>query len=455
MDKLEISSEKELKEWLSSKEKPKIDWRIGTEHEKFIFSLDSHKPIPYFGDQGIKKLLINLKKQTSWVPIEENKNIIGLKAKDGSSISLEPGGQLELSGAPLKNLHMTCDETGKHLNEMKKALKPLGLGMAGFGFHPSAEIDECYFMPKGRYKIMREWMPKVGSMGVDMMLRTCTIQVNLDYSDETDMVRKFKNSLKIQPIITALFANSPFRNGSLSGFVSMRTEVWRNTDKVRCGIPECVFEEDFGYSSWINYLLDIPMYFLYRNGEYFDVAGQSFRSFLKGNLKGFEGQRPTIKDFEDHLTIAFPDVRLKGYLEMRGADGGPWNRICALPAIWVGLLYDSASMDAIEKLTKEFTIEDVINATFSAARFGLSGYFKNYKIKDLASEILNISFNGLKNRNQLDSSGEDETGFLSPLFKMTETGNTLADDMIKKYHSSWGKSVNPSFEEQSIYNTSV
>ena len=445
-----ISSRSQLVQYFAIKEKKINEWKIGTEHEKFIFSLENFHPVPYKGKNGIESLLNSLKENSGWKPINENNNIIGLIAENQSSISLEPGGQLELSGAPLKNLHMTCDETGTHLNQLRKALKKLNLGMAGFGFHPLSSREDFQFMPKGRYKIMKKWMPKVGEMGLDMMLRTCTIQVNLDYSDEIDMVRKFKTATTLQPIITALFCNSPFYEGKPSGFLSMRTEVWRNTDKARSGIPACLFEEDFGYAKWVDYLLSVPMYFVHRDGKYYDVSGASFQSFLNGKLKDFEGQRPTIKDWEDHMSVAFTDVRLKGFLEMRGADGGPWDRICALPAVWVGLLYDKESLEAAEELAKHITFSEIIEATEACSKTGLKANIGKFKIQELAKELLIISKRGLQKRNQLDSSGQDETGFLSPLFSMAEAGETLADEMLESFYSNWKQEAHHAFIKQKL-----
>ncbi len=445
-----ISSKSKLVQYFALKEKEINEWKIGTEHEKFIFSLKNFHPVPYKGKNGIKRLLNSLKENSGWSPISEKSNIIGLIAENKSSISLEPGGQLELSGAPLKNLHMTCDETGIHLNQLRKVLKKLNLGMAGFGFHPLSSREDFHFMPKGRYKIMREWMPKVGDMGLDMMLRTCTIQVNLDYSDEIDMVRKFKTATTLQPIITALFCNSPFYEGRPSGFLSMRTEVWRNTDNARSGIPVCLFEEDFGYEKWVDYLLSVPMYFVHRDGKYYDVAGSSFQSFLNGKLKNFEGQRPTVKDWEDHMSVVFTDVRLKGFLEMRGADGGPWDRICALPAVWVGLLYDKEALEAAEKIAKHITLSEIIEATEACSKIGLKANIGKFKVQELAKELLVISKKGLQKRNQLDSSGQDETGFLSPLFSMADAGETLADEMLKSFYSNWKQEAHHAFIKQKL-----
>ena len=313
-----------LIEWFSDKEKEPKDWRIGTEHEKFIFSLDGLRPVTYEGKSGIEAILHYLKKFYDMRPIKEKGKIIALKTKDGASISLEPGGQLELSGNIVKTIHQSCVETNKHLEQMHDVTSKLGLGMLGAGFHPTASRAAINWMPKGRYKIMRNYMPKVGDLGLDMMLRTCTIQTNLDYLDESDMRRKFRTSLALQPIATALFANSPMRDGKLTNVQSNRALVWTDTDPDRCGIPACVFEPNFGYEQWIDYVLDVPMYFIYRDGEYLNVAGKSFRRFLSSDYKNeFFGHTASISDFEDHITTIFPDVRLKGYLEMRGADGGP------------------------------------------------------------------------------------------------------------------------------------
>ena len=451
MDKKSIIETKtQLIEYFQDKEKNKKDWMIGTEHEKFIFSLKNFHSVDYKGENGIEQLLLILEKNSGWEGIYENKNIIGLIADNKSSISLEPGGQLELSGAPLKNLHMTCEETGTHLKELRKALQRLDLGMAGFGFHPISARENSNFMPKGRYEIMKKWMPKVGSMGLDMMLRTCTIQVNLDYSNEIDMAKKFKTALTLQPIITALFANSPFYEGKPSNFLSLRTEVWRNTDPSRCGVPTCIFDNNFGYEMWVDYLLNVPMYFIYRDCHYHDVAGSSFNDFLNGKLKNFEGVMPTIKDWEDHMSVAFTDVRLKGYLEMRGADGGPWDRICALPAVWVGLLYNEVALKSSEDLAKQISYNEVIEATISSSKLGLKGKIAKFKIDEIAKEILNIAKFGLQSRQQLNSSGDNETGYLAPLFSMVENKKTLADEMLENYSSIWNKKTEMAFKNQMI-----
>ncbi len=431
-----------LIEWFANKEKEPKDWRIGTEHEKFIFSLDGLRPVTYEGNSGIEAILHYLEKIYDMRPAKEKGKIIALKTKDGASISLEPGGQLELSGNIVKTIHHSCVETNKHLEQMLDVTSKLGLGMLGAGFHPTASRAEINWMPKGRYKIMKNYMPKVGNLGLDMMLRTCTIQTNLDYLDESDMRRKFRTSLALQPIATALFANSPMRDGKLTNVQSNRALVWTDTDPDRCGVPACVFEPNFGYEQWIDYVLDVPMYFIYRDGEYLDVAGKSFRRFLSSDYKHeFFGHTASISDFEDHITTIFPDVRLKGYLEMRGADGGPWSIICALPALWVGLLYDAEALERAEEIANQFTHKDVVNARISAAKNGLNGQIGSQSINQLASQLVEIAEIGLKNRRKLNDKGEDETIFLKPLKNIINTGLTQSDIVHELYYKTWNQDI--------------
>lgn len=427
--------------WLASKETPKSEWRIGTEHEKFLYYQSDLRPVAYEGEDGIGALLTYLRDQNGFTPIMENDNIIGLKDGAGGSLTLEPGGQFELSGAPLRDLHQTCQETGRHLRQMREATEALGLGMLGVGYNPLWDRGDISWMPKGRYKIMRAYMPKQGSLGLDMMLRTCTVQVNLDYSSEEDMRRKFRTSLALQPVATALFANSPFKNGKPSGLKSTRAEAWTDTDADRCGVPAVVFDAGFGYEQWIDYILDVPMYFLARDGSYMDVAGLSFRDFMTGNLPGLKGEYPQLTDFEDHITTAFPEVRLKGYLEMRGADSGSWDNICALPALWTGLLYDEDALAEAEDLAKFITADDVVNGRMAAARDGLAGQLAGQPMHELARKMVDIARHGLQRRGILDSAGNDETGFLAPLQTIVESGKTNADMMLAAYHGDWQEDI--------------
>ena len=437
----------QLVEWIAKGAKPAADWRIGTEHEKFLFHRDSLRPVAYDGDSGVEAMLNALCKVIGdkATPIIEKGKIIGLKDGDGGSVSLEPGGQLELSGAPLSNLHQTCAETGRHLRHMRAVSSALGVGMLGIGFQPKWRREDISWMPKGRYQIMQNHMPKVGTMGLDMMLRSCTVQVNLDYADEADMRRKFRTSLALQPIATALFANSPFKDGKPSGWLSGRAHVWTDTDNARCGVPSCVFNPHFGYEQWIDYILDVPMYFLHRGEDYVDVAGKSFRDYLAGTLADFEGEPPQMADFEDHITTAFPEVRLKQYLEMRGADSGSWANICALPAYWVGLLYCDEALAEAEDLVRDVGADDVMAARLSVAKDGLRGNLGAHDVATLAKKTIDIASKGLRNRGIFDDGGDDESGFLQPLRKVIATQKTPAEVMLDLYHGDWAEDIDQVF----------
>ena len=439
----------QLVEWLAKGEKPAADWRIGTEHEKFLFHSDSLRPVAYDSDSGVEALLHALCKVIGdkATPIIEKGKIIGLKDGDGGSVSLEPGGQLELSGAPLSNLHQTCAETGRHLRHMRAVSSALGVGMLGIGFQPKWRRDDISWMPKGRYQIMRNHMPKVGTMGLDMMLRSCTVQVNLDYADEADMRRKFRTSLALQPIATALFANSPFKDGKPSGWLSGRAHVWTDTDNARCGVPACVFDPHFGYEQWIDYILDVPMYFLHRGDDYKDVAGLSFHDFMAGQLPGYEGEYPDIHDWEDHTTTAFPEVRLKQFIEMRGADGGDWSMICALPALWVGLLYDDQALDEAADLAKHISAGDVLAGRISAAKDGLKGQMAGDDLSSLAKRMVAIADQGLKRRNLKNDVGDNEAVFLNVVKSIVDKNETQAEHLLTCYHEKWGQNVDHLYDE--------
>jgi glutamate--cysteine ligase len=430
-------------------EKPEHAWRIGTEHEKFVYRRRDHGAPSYEEAGGIRDLLSGLT-EFGWAPVTEGTNVIALSGTDGS-VSLEPAGQFELSGAPLENLHQTCAETGRHLKQVKDIGDRLGLGFLGLGLWPDKRRDDLPVMPKGRYGIMLNHMPRVGTMGLDMMLRTCTIQTNLDYSSEADMVKKFRVSLALQPLATALFANSPFLEGKPNGYLSYRSHIWTDTDKARTGMLPFVFDAGFGYERYADYMLDVPMYFVFRNGGYIDAAGLSFRDFLKGQLAVLPGEKPTVSDWSDHLSTAFPEVRLKSFLEMRGADGGPWNTICALPAFWVGLLYDQTALDAAYDLVKDWTIEaqqvlrdEVPAKALDAASPG------GGTLHDLAREVLRIADAGLKARARLNSIGESEQGFLDPLHEIVSSGKVPAQRLLDKYHGEWGGDLSRVYDEMSF-----
>ena len=441
-----IESRRQLVEWFESGSTPKKDWAIGTEHEKFAYTRDDLRPIPYEGERSVKTLLTALAEHYDWEPIIENGNVIAL-TKDKCSVSLEPGGQIELSGAPLKNIHQTCGEVHTHLHEVREICDGIGIDMLGVGHNPKWKREGIPWMPKGRYGIMRNYMPKVGNLGLDMMLRTSTIQVNLDFSSEADMVKKFKTSLALQPVATALFAASPFVDGKPSGFLSARSNVWTDTDPDRCGMLPFVFEDGFGFERYVDYMLDVPMYFVYRDGKYIDAAGKSFRDFMDGKLDVLPGERPTMNDWSDHMTTAFPEVRLKKFLEMRGADGGPWKRICALPALWVGLLYDDAALDAAWDLVKDLSVAERETLRNEVPRTALATPFKNGTVQDLSKEVLAIARQGLQNRGRMDGYGDDESHFLDSLDDVAESGRTLAEEFLDKYETEWNGSVDPLFKE--------
>jgi len=440
-----VESRAQLIEDLAAGNKPPEDWRIGTEHEKFGFRLDDLRPPTFEGPQGIRAVLEGLA-QFGWSPVIENGNLIALK-KDGASVTLEPAGQLELSGAPLENLHQTCSESASHLGELKIVSDRLGIGFFGMGFQPKWSRDEMPWMPKGRYQIMRDYMPRVGGLGLDMMTRTCTVQVNLDYQSEADMVDKFKVSLALQPIATALFADSPFLEGRPNGYLSYRSHIWTDTDPDRTGMLDFVFEDGFGFERYVDYLLDVPMYFVYRDGRYIDAAGLSFRDFMDGTLSVLPGERPNFADWGDHLTTAFPEVRLKRFLEMRGADAGPWSRLCALPAFWVGLLYDDQALAAAWDLVKDFSLEERQALRDGVPRQALKLPFRHTSVHELAREALKISAHGLKRRARLNCNGVDERIYLEPLIEIVEAGQTAAERKLELFHGPWGGSVDPLFRE--------
>ncbi|MDF0543155.1 glutamate--cysteine ligase [Sphingobium sp. H39-3-25] len=444
-----IESRDQLIAAFAKGEKPPERWRIGTEHEKFVYSSKDHHAPSYEEKGGIHTLLIGLTRY-GWTPVFEGENIIALSGADGT-ISLEPAGQLELSGAPLENLHQTCAETGRHLEQVKYVGDMLGLGFLGLGMWPDKTRAELPIMPKGRYDIMLRHMPRVGSMGLDMMLRTCTIQTNLDYASEAGMAKMFRTSLALQPLATALFANSPFTEGKPNGFLSYRSHIWSDTDPARTGMLPFVFEDGFGYERYADYALDVPMYFVFREGRYIDASGLSFRDFLEGKLSVLPGEKPTEKDWEDHLSTAFPEVRLKSFLEMRGADGGPWGRICALPALWVGLLYDGTALDAAWDVVKDWSMEERQVLRDSVPKLGLDAPIGGgAKLRDIAGEVVDIARSGLAARARLDSSGNNETGYLAALDAVVASGKTPAERLLERYHGEWAGDLSRVYAEESF-----
>ncbi|WND03131.1 glutamate--cysteine ligase [Temperatibacter marinus] len=444
-----IDSKDVMMAYLESGSKPDRDsWRIGAEHEKFVFHRSDNRPLSYAGENGRPGIRDVLKafEDFGWKPVSESGNVIA-EISGGASITLEPGGQFELSGAPLEHMHDICTETSRHLQHAKEIGEKLDVGFLGLGFHPTSSRECIPVMPKARYGIMRNYMPKVGSLGLDMMMRTCTVQVNLDFESEADMIEKFRIGLALQPIATALFANSPFLDGRNVGYQSYRSHIWTDTDSDRCGLLPFVFEDGMSFERYLDHVLDVPMYFVRRGGDYIDAAGQSFRDFMDGKLPALPGELPTMEDFQDHMTTLFPEVRLKTFLEMRGADGGPWNRLCALPAFWVGLLYSKDSQQACLDLIKPWTFEELETMRHSAPKLGLKTAHKGRLLRDVAKEVLDIADAGLKERAKLSTSGENESGFISSLYETVETGKTPADKMIDAMEDHWDGDVSHVFKE--------
>ncbi|AJE49000.1 glutamate--cysteine ligase [Celeribacter indicus] len=445
-----IESHDDLVAYLMSGCKPRDAWKIGTEHEKFGYCKDTLAPLPYAGERSIKAILEGIQDRFGWNPIFEGEYLIGLE-KDGANISLEPGGQLELSGAPLETIHQTCDEVNEHLREVQSVADDIGARFIGLGMAPHWRHEDMPLMPKGRYKLMDAYMDKVGSTGRDMMRRTCTVQVNLDFASEADMVQKFRVALALQPVATALFANSPFREGKLNGHKSWRSYIWRHLDPSRTGMLPFVFEDGMGFERYVDYALDVPMYFVYRDGKYINALGQSFRDFLKGELPAMPGEKPTLSDWADHLTTIFPEARIKKYMEMRGADGGPWRRLCALPAFWVGLLYDQSALDAATDLMRGWSADFRQELRVAASVKGLAAEVGGVKMLDLARESVAIAERGLAARARPGAGGmvPDETHFLNALKDSVDTGKSPADELIERFEGDWNGDVTRVFAEYS------
>ncbi len=438
----------QLAEYMAEGCKPKADWRIGTEHEKFGYCQDTLKPLPYEGDRSIHAVLAGLRDRFGWNPVEEQGKLIGL-VKDGANVSLEPGGQLELSGAPLETIHQTCDEVNTHLAEVQSVSDEIGVRWIGLGAAPTWTHDEMPLMPKGRYKLMDAYMDTVGTHGTQMMRRTCTVQVNLDFATEADMVQKMRVAVALQPVATALFANSPFFEGRVNGHKSWRSRVWRGLDDARTGTVPFIFDEGFGFQAWVDWVLDVPMYFVYRDGKYIDALGMSFRDFLDGKLPALPGEKPTLSDWADHMTTVFPEARVKKYIEMRGADGGPWRRLCALPAFWVGMMYDQSSLDAAWDLARDWDTETREALRVAASEDGLAAQTHGVKMIDLARECTAIAEAGLKARAMPGAAGmvPDETHFLSAIKETLETGKTPADELLDHYNGDWNGDLSRVFAD--------
>jgi glutamate--cysteine ligase len=452
-DATPLTSIQQMADYLAVGCKPSVEFRIGTEHEKFGFRLDDLKSPPYLpadGQPGSIRDILAALRQFNATPIMDHDNVIGLK-QGSASVSLEPAGQLELSGAPLETLHQTKAEFDEHFEQMRLVSEPLRVGFAPLGFHPFATRDAQPWMPKGRYAIMRRYMPLVGQFGLDMMTRTCTVQVNLDYASEQDMVRKLRVSLLLQPLATALFANSPFKEGKPNGLLSNRANVWTDTDNQRSGIPKVMFEDGFGFERYARWIVDeVPMYFVYRDGRYIDVAGRSFRDFMNGNLHNEVKTEATIGDFADHTTTVFTDVRLKRFLEMRGADAGRPDMMLAQSSLWVGLLYDDAALTAAENLLRGAGWQEANAMRSSVPTLGLDTAWKQGTMRDLARDVVAIAKDGLNARRRLNAAGETEAVYLEPLAAIAAGGPTQAEYWLSRYNGEWAGDLSRIFAEAAI-----
>src|SRR3984957_16759551 len=448
IDMTPIQTRAKLAAWFAAGAKPREKFRVGTEHEKFAFTLARHEPVPYEGPRSIRALLEGMQLLLGWEPIMEGPNIIGLSdVTGGGAISLEPGGPFELSGAPVPTIHQPCSELMAHLSQVREVAEPLGIGFLGLGMTPNWSRSEMPVMPKGRYRIMTAYMPKVGKLGLDMMYRTCTVQTNLDFSSEPDMVKKLRVSLALQPVATALFANSPFTEGKPNGSLSFRAEIWRDTDNARTGMLPWAFEPGMGFERWVDHALDVPMYFVKRGDAYVDAAGQSFRDLLDGKLPALPGERAMISDWGHHISSIFPEVRLKRYLEMRGADSGPLPNLLALSAFWAGILYDDASLDAAWDLVKDWTADERQKLRDDVPKQALAAKIRGRTVFELATDTLKLSRAGLTRRKHLDVDGRDETRYLEVLEDRLARGTTAAQELLEKYHGPWGGSVDPIYTE--------
>jgi glutamate--cysteine ligase len=443
-----IETRDALVAWFAEGCKPKQEFRIGTEHEKFAFTVADRRPVPYEGRRSIRALLEGMEHLLGWEPIVEDGNIIGLfDVTGGGAISLEPGGQFELSGAPVETVHQTCSELMAHLAQLKEIARPLGIGFLGIGMTPDWTRADMPMMPKGRYRIMTNYMPKIGTLGLDMMYRTCTVQTNLDFASEADMVMKLRVSLALQPVATALFANSPFTESRPNGLLSFRSEIWRDTDPDRSGMLPWAFEPGMGFERWVDYALDVPMYFVKRGDKYIDIAGQSFRDLMAGRLPGLPGEHATISDWANHISTIFPEVRLKRYLEMRGSDGGPWRRLPALPAYWVGILYDDDMLAAAWDIVKDWSVQERQQLRDDVPTLGFKAEIRGRSLLALAKQTLALAEKGLARRRRFDAGGHDETRYLRPLQEFVARGITPAEELLECFHGPWGGSVEPIYRD--------
>lgn len=441
-----ISSMDDLLRHFREGEKPRERWRIGTEHEKLPFNRHTHQPLPFGGERGIFAILEGLRTRFNWQPVREGENVIAL-TRGEASITLEPGGQLELSGAAVTSAHETCAELSQHVREMRELAGELDVVLLMVGRNPVVPSAEMPWMPKERYSIMRRYLPTRGDMALDMMLGTGTVQTNIDYSDELDMARKLRVAMGVSPFLTALFASSPFVAGRPSGYLSSRALVWEHTDPDRCGFIPGVFDPGFGYREYAEYALDVPMFFIHRDGHYLDTSGRSFRRFLE---EGMNGHHATAEDWALHLTTLFPLVRVKQYIELRMADVGPLNMICAFAALTRGLLYDATALAEAEALLAPLSAEEYPALQSDAAKRGLRAQASGRSFQDWARDVVRIAQDGLQRLDAQDAIGENETKLLGPLHRILASGKTLADELLERWDQKWGHRIDAIFDDELV-----
>jgi glutamate--cysteine ligase len=431
-----IEAVDQLVEFLRRSEKPPERWRVGTEHEKVGLWVPELRPVPYEGERGIAALLDAVAESDGWTRLREGEHLVALR-KDGASVTLEPGGQLELSGAPLRTIHETCSEFQTHLAMMKRVCEPLGIVWLGLGMHPIHGVPEIPSMPKSRYRIMRSYLPARGSLSLEMMYATATVQANYDFSDEADMVAKMRTALAVSPIVSAIFANSSLSEGKANGFVSRRLHIWQHTDPERTGLLPFVFEPDMGYRRYIEWALDVPMFFFVREGSYHPAGGMTFRRFLR---EGWGEQRATFADFDRHLTTLFPEVRLKHVIEVRGADAVPPGLTCSLPALWKGILYDADALEAAWRLVGDATQEEREAARSEVSRRGLAAHYAGRPMLELAGELARTASEGLRRIGHAGRRDPDESSFLDPVFEQLATGASPGQIVLERWEGEWQRS---------------
>jgi glutamate--cysteine ligase len=424
-----IEKKDDLERYFHDSGKSRERWRVGTEYEKVGIDRNTGKAIPYSGPRGVEVILRQMVERYDWQPEEQDGHIIALK-RGKIEIHLEPGGQIELSGEPCESIHCTFIEFTQHIRELVEIADPLGIVFLGLGIQPVSRLDEIEWVPKKRYRIMGPYMPKVGSLGQRMMKQTATVQANIDFSDENDAMAKFRTGMGLAPILIAMFANSPICEGRLTGYRSFREHIWTDTDNRRAGMLKFAFAPDVSFAHYMEYALDVPMYFIIRNKDYINMTHMTFRQFVES---GHQGERATIDDWDAHLTTLFPETRIKRYIEVRSADSQSPELMTALPALIKGAFYDSDCLQGAWDLVKGWSWDERMQVYLDSHRDALAARIRRYSLLDLAKELLQIAWEGLTRQKALNKNGEDETCYLSQLKTLLLNGKCPADLLVEKW----------------------